>query len=63
MSERNVLIDGLVFGEGPRWHDGQLWLSDMHGHRVLTVTLDGKSETVAEIPPPVRHRLPARRHA
>jgi sugar lactone lactonase YvrE len=50
MSERNILIDGLVFGEGPRWHDGRLWVSDMHGHRVVTVGLDGKSETVAEVP-------------
>ena len=23
-----VLADGLYFGEGPRWHDGRLWLSD-----------------------------------
>jgi len=48
--ETRVLLDGLVFGEGPRWHDGQLWFSDMHAHRVMTVNLDGKTETVAEVP-------------
>lgn len=48
--ETSVLLDGLVFGEGPRWHDGKLWFSDMHAHRVMTVNLDGKTETVAEVP-------------
>ena len=32
-----VLLDGLCFGEGPRWHRGALWLSDMHAHQVLRV--------------------------
>jgi sugar lactone lactonase YvrE len=36
-----TLIDGLYFGEGPRWHDGALWFSDMHDHRVLRVSVDG----------------------
>lgn len=48
--ETRVLLDGLVFGEGPRWHDGKLWFSDMHAHRVMTVNLDGKTETVVEVP-------------
>jgi sugar lactone lactonase YvrE len=39
-----------MFGEGPRWHDGKLWFSDMHAHRVMTVDLDGKTETVVEVP-------------
>src|SRR5262245_7891112 len=43
------LSDGLVFGEGPRWHDGRLWLSDMHAHTVLTVDLDGKREDVLHV--------------
>jgi sugar lactone lactonase YvrE len=46
----DTLLDGLCFGEGPRWHDGRLWLSDMHGHTVLTVDLDGKREDVAHVP-------------
>ena len=45
-----TLLDGLVFGEGPRWRDGRLWLSDMHAHTVLTVDLDGKREDVLEVP-------------
>ena len=45
-----TLIDGLVFPEGLRWHDGRLWLSDMYAGKVLTVGLDGATEEVAEVP-------------
>jgi sugar lactone lactonase YvrE len=37
----HTLVDGFSFGEGPRWHDGELWFSDMHGHRVVRVTAEG----------------------
>jgi sugar lactone lactonase YvrE len=46
MPELRTLIDGLDFGEGPRWHDGKLWYSDFYQHRVFTVTVDGRRETV-----------------
>jgi sugar lactone lactonase YvrE len=29
------LAEGLVFPESPRWHDGALWMVDMHAHKVL----------------------------
>jgi sugar lactone lactonase YvrE len=45
-----VLIDGLAFPEGPRWHDGKLWFSDMHGRVVLRVDAPGKAEVVVEVP-------------
>jgi len=48
--ETTVLLDGLAFAESPRWHDGKLWFSDMHAHRVMTVDLDGKAETIVEVP-------------
>ncbi|MGA1372177.1 MAG: SMP-30/gluconolactonase/LRE family protein [Pseudomonadales bacterium] len=44
------LLEGLCFGEGPRWHQGALWLSDMHAHEVLRVTADGQSTTVVTVP-------------
>ncbi len=40
--EPSVLAEGIVFGEGPRWHQGRLRFSDMHGHRVMTVDLAGQ---------------------
>ncbi len=27
-------LDGLYFGEGPRWHEGRLWYSDFFDHGV-----------------------------
>ena len=48
--ETTVLLDGLVFGESPRWHDGKLWFSDIRAHRVMTVDLEGKADTVIEVP-------------
>jgi len=46
----SLLADGFAFLEGPRWHDGKLWVSDMHDDRVLTVDLAGDRETVVEVP-------------
>ena len=45
-----VLLDGLRFPEGPRWHEGRLWFSDMHDHKVMAVGLDGRAETIVEVP-------------
>lgn len=45
-----IVCDGLVFPEGPRWHDGRLWFSDMHAHRVLAMETDGSLEIIAEVP-------------
>ncbi|HEV3226703.1 MAG TPA: SMP-30/gluconolactonase/LRE family protein [Acidimicrobiales bacterium] len=36
MTEPEVVVGGLAFGEGPRWHDGRVWFSDMHDHAVKT---------------------------
>jgi sugar lactone lactonase YvrE len=49
VSARRTVLDGLYFGEGPRWHDGALWFSDMHGHRVVRTSLEGQATTVVEI--------------
>jgi sugar lactone lactonase YvrE len=48
--ETTTLIDGLCFGEGPRWHDGRLWFSDMHAHEVCTVSEDGTKEVIVNVP-------------
>lgn len=46
----SLLLDDVVFPEGPRWHDGSLWFSDMHGHEVVRVDLAGRRETIARVP-------------
>lgn len=50
LGSSHVYATGLRFGEGPRWHEGALWLSDMFGKKVVRVAAGGTVETVAEIP-------------
>jgi sugar lactone lactonase YvrE len=45
MSNWTLLVDGIDFAEGPRWHDGALWYSDFHQRIIATVAPDG-SRTV-----------------
>jgi sugar lactone lactonase YvrE len=45
-----LLLDGLYFGEGPRWHDGELWFSDFYDHAVKAVTPSGSVRTAVELP-------------
>jgi sugar lactone lactonase YvrE len=47
--ERTVLLGGLGFAEGPRWHEGRLWFSDMGAGHVVAVDLDGRAEVVVEV--------------
>jgi len=46
-----LLLDGLAFGESPRWHDERLWFSNWGTGEVLAVDADGKSELMASVPP------------
>ncbi|MEE9286072.1 MAG: SMP-30/gluconolactonase/LRE family protein [Dehalococcoidia bacterium] len=52
MAERHpqVLLDNLIFAEGPRWHEGRLWFSDMYAHEVVAVDMEGRRETIATVP-------------
>jgi sugar lactone lactonase YvrE len=45
-----ILVDGITFPEGPRWHDGRFWFSDMYGPKVYAVDADGKKEVIANVP-------------
>lgn len=49
MIRPRVLLDGLRFPEGPRWHEDRFWFSDMHAGRVIAVGLDGHAETIVEV--------------
>ncbi len=42
--------DGLVFGEGLRWYDNRVWMSDMLGRTVLTFDTAGNRTLAAKIP-------------
>lgn len=52
MAERTLtpVLDGYSYLEGPRWHDGRLWLADFYTHKVIAVTPEGKVEDIATVP-------------
>ena len=45
----DVVIDGIVFGESPRWRDGRLWFSDWGAGRVISLAPDGTPTVEAEV--------------
>ena len=49
MTRPDVLLDGLRFPEGPRWHEDRFWFSDMHAGRVIALSMDGTAETIVEV--------------
>jgi sugar lactone lactonase YvrE len=49
MAQSTPLVTGRAFLEGPRWRDGALYVSDMHGDAVLRVTENGDVSTVVEL--------------
>lgn len=48
MSALATILDGLAFPEVPRWHDGQLYFSDIYGHQVIVITPGGRMKTVLD---------------
>ncbi len=50
MNSASVVVDGLSFTEGIRWHADRVWFSDLYNGRVLSMLEDGSDLTVeAEI--------------
>ena len=49
MSQPNVLLTGIAFGEPPRWYDGRLWFSDFGAQELNAVDLQGNRELVAHV--------------
>ena len=45
------VIDGIDFGEGPRWRDGRLWFSDFFQHTISSVEIhpDGSGTRHVEV--------------
>jgi sugar lactone lactonase YvrE len=50
MPELEVLIEGLVFPEQPRWHQDRLWFSDWGPPEVIAVDTEGNNEVMLEAP-------------
>ncbi len=45
-----VCAEGFAFLEGPRWRDGKLWVSDVFGKAIYTVTPDGTRTKILDVP-------------
>ena len=41
-----TVLEGGSYFEGPRWHDGEWWVSDLYRHTVSQVPASGGAETV-----------------
>lgn len=50
MSAPEVLMEGIVFGESPRWHEGRLWFCDWGANQVIALGTDGNHEVVVAVP-------------
>lgn len=50
VGEFTTLVDGLAFGEGPRWHNGALWYSDMQAGEIHRLVPGDRQRTVATVP-------------
>jgi sugar lactone lactonase YvrE len=44
-----VLLEGILFGEQPRWHEGRLWFSDWGTGEVIAADLDGTREVIVRV--------------
>ena len=51
MTERTftTLSTGGSFFEGPRWHGGRWWVSDLYRHTVFAIAPDGTTETITTV--------------
>jgi sugar lactone lactonase YvrE len=49
MDGPEVLMEGVAFGESPRWHDGRLWFSDWGANQVIALNDDGSHEVVVTV--------------
>jgi len=49
ITKTEILVDGLCFGEGPRWHENRLYFSDMHDNTVYAVDTSGNMETIVKL--------------
>ena len=48
--DTTVVLEGIDFGEGPRWRDGALWFSDFYQHVVRRWQPDGEVTVEATVP-------------
>jgi sugar lactone lactonase YvrE len=50
LAEQTLVSDQLVYAESPRWHQGRLYVSDVHDYRIKSIELSGEVTTIAKAP-------------
>ena len=50
MDQLQEVAGGFSFAEGPRWHDGAVYLSHIHDDAIERVDVDGTVSRVADLP-------------
>jgi sugar lactone lactonase YvrE len=50
MTRPELVTHDAVYPESPRWHDGELWFSDVHAYAVKAVDTAGTVRTVVDVP-------------
>ncbi len=50
MTDLQVMMSGITFGESPRWHEGRLWFCDWGAEQLIAVDPEGGSEVIAHVP-------------
>jgi sugar lactone lactonase YvrE len=45
-----VLMNGISFGESPRWHEDRLWFADWGARKLIAVDLNGRHEVIVRVP-------------
>ena len=49
MSDVRVMLEGVLFGEQPRWHEDRLWFSDWGAREVIAADLGGNREVILKV--------------
>jgi sugar lactone lactonase YvrE len=49
MTSTRKLLDGIVLGESPRWHDDLLWFCDWGAHEIRAAGMDGSSQVMGHV--------------
>jgi sugar lactone lactonase YvrE len=50
MTRPQIMLNGLAFGESPRWHEGRLWFCNWGTQEVIALGPDGTAEVITRIP-------------
>jgi sugar lactone lactonase YvrE len=49
MAEPHILMNGIEFGESPRWHEDRLWFSDWAAQEIIAVDQQGAWEVMIRV--------------